>query len=84
MGRKIRFELKSLIEKPYRFKKSKYDQIIDQFLNSDMKIASVEVEGKNSSYIRTILAKRIKLRGLKDKLKAYTIEGVLYLEKTIR
>jgi hypothetical protein len=49
-----------------------------------MKIASVEVEGKNSSYIRTILAKRIKLRGLKDKLKAYTIEGVLYLEKTIR
>lgn len=83
MNSQLKFELKPVEEKPRRkfIKKSKYDPIIDQFIESNKALVTVDVEGKNANYVRSKLDKRIELRGLQDKLEVSTISGVLYLEK---
>ena len=61
--------------------KSKYDPIIDKFLEIDDKLVKVEVEDKDTNYLRTQLNNRIKARDLKDKVEVSVIKGVIYLEK---
>jgi len=55
------------IEKPVkrlRGRRSKYDPIIDQFLDSGNDLVKIEVEDRKASYIAAQLANRIKVRGL--------------------
>jgi hypothetical protein len=77
----IEFALKPVEEKPTRRyrKGSKYDPILDEFIEGDHNLVEVAVEGKDGNYLRTQLNKRIEARGLD--LKTSVVNGVLYLER---
>jgi len=79
----LRYTLKPVESKPRRRYRrgSKYDPIIDAFLESGKDVVEVEVEGKNPNYVRMQLNKRIELRGLGDKVRTSVINNVLYLER---
>jgi hypothetical protein len=79
----INFELKPVDKKPSRKyrKGSKYDPILDEFLESDEDLVQVEVEGKDANYLRTQLKKRIDARDLVNKVDASVANNKTYLEK---
>ena len=81
--KELKYTLKPVESKPRRRYRrgSKYDPIIDAFLESDKDIVEVEVKGKNPNYVRIQLNKRIEARGLGDKVKTSVINNVLYLER---
>ncbi len=58
---KVKFSLKPVEEKPpRRYRKgSKYDGILEAFLEGKDKMVTVSVEGKEPNYLRTQLNKRI-------------------------
>jgi hypothetical protein len=63
----LKYELKPIAEKPTRTyaKGSKYDPIIDGFLDAGYKLVEVTTE-KEPNYLRTQLGKRISARELKN------------------
>jgi hypothetical protein len=70
-------------EKPgrkYR-KGSKYDPVIDKFLEGKDSLVSVEIRGRNSNYIRTQLKKRIDARNLTKKVDVSVVNDKAYMEK---
>ncbi len=79
----VKFDLKPVTKKPSRRyrKRSKYDPILDSFLESEHELVKVEVRDKDSNYLRTQLNKRIKVRGIEDKVKVSVVNNVAYLEK---
>lgn len=78
----IKFDLRPVEEKPSRKyrKGSKYDPILDAFMEGTDKLVSVSVEGRDANYLRTQLNKRIEARGLK-RVKVSVINNISYLEK---
>jgi len=81
--RKVTFKLRRLVEEPMGKRRgwSMYDPILEQFMESEMKIAEVEVEDKKLPNVRTTLSKRIEKKGLKGKVEVGYRSGVLYLKK---
>jgi hypothetical protein len=79
----VKFDLSPVDKKPSRKyrKGSKYDPIIDKFLESKNKLVTVEVPGKDGNYIRTQLKKRIDARDLQNKVEVSVVNNVAYLEK---
>ena len=79
----VRFNLKPVEEKPFRrFRKgSKYDLILDAFIEGEDDLVEVHVEDKEGNYLRTQLNKRIEARNLKD-VKVSVVNTICYLEKT--
>ena len=79
----ISFDLKPIDKKPARKyrKGSKYDPIIDVFLEGKEKLVKVDIEEKNANYLRTRLIKRIEAKGEKG-IKISVINNVCYLERT--
>ncbi len=79
----ISFELKPVKKKPSRKyrKGSKYDPIIDYFLEGEHTLVKVEVADKDANYLRTQLKKRIDARELDDKVTVSVVNSVAYLEK---
>ena len=79
----VSFDLAPVEKKPSRKyrKGSKYDPIIDAFLESEHDLVSVEVKGKDANYFRTQLKKRIYARALQDKVDVSVVNNVTYLEK---
>lgn len=79
----IEFDLEPVEEKPSRkyIKGSKYDPILDDFLDMDENLVEVHVEEKEANYLRTQLKKRIEARGLEDEVDASVVNGICYLEK---
>jgi hypothetical protein len=79
----VKFNLKPVTEKPSRRyrKGSKYDQILDDFMEREHSLVKVEVENKDSNYLRTQLNKRIEARNLADNVKISVVNNVAYLEK---
>lgn len=79
----MRFSLKPVKKKPSRKyrKGSKYDPIIDAFIESSDSLVEVKVEDRDANYLRTQLNKRIEARYLKEKVKTSVVNNVLYLEK---
>ncbi len=77
----IRFQMRPVTEKRERKvrKRSIYDPMIDQFLESGHDLVEIEVEDKKPSYVAGMLKKRIQVRGLE--LKATAVSDVVYLEK---
>ena len=78
----VKFDLKPVDEKPHRRyrKGSKYDPIIDAFMEGDEGLVEVNVSGKDANYLRTQLKKRIEARQLKG-IKVSVINNACYLEK---
>ena len=79
----VKFNLKPIEEKPSRrFKRgSKYDPILDAFMEGEEDLVEVNVSGKDANYLRPQLTKRIEARGLKN-VKVSVVNNVCYLEKT--
>ncbi|MFB0558687.1 MAG: hypothetical protein ACETVY_06190 [Candidatus Bathyarchaeia archaeon] len=79
----VRFDLKPVSKKPSRRyrKGSKYDPVLDGFLESEHNLVAVEVENKDANYLRTQLNKRIEARDLADQVKVSVVNNITYLEK---
>jgi hypothetical protein len=79
----VKFDLKPVEKKPSRKyrKGSKYDPILDSFVNGTHSLVKVEVENKDANYLRTQLNKRIEARDMGDRVKVSVVNNVAYLEK---
>jgi hypothetical protein len=79
----VKFDLKPVSKKPSRKyrKGSKYDPIIDSFMESEHELVKVEVPDKDANYLRTQLKKRIDARDLQDKVEVSVVNNIAYLEK---
>ena len=79
----VKFNLKPVKKKPSRKyrKGSKYDPIIDLFMESEHELVKVEVPNKDANYLRTQLKKRIDARDLVNKLDVSVANNKTYLEK---
>jgi hypothetical protein len=79
----LKFELKPVDEKPSRRyrKGSKYDPVLDAFLEAEDTLVEVSLEDKDANYLRTQLNKRIEARNLEDDVKVSVVNNVAYLEK---
>lgn len=80
----VKFELKPVEKKPSRKyrKGSKYDPILDAFMERTDALVAVEVPGKDANYLRTQLNKRIEARELG--VKVSVVNNVTYLQRIIR
>ena len=78
----VSFNLQPVEEKPSRKSKkgSKYDPVIDAFVEGTDNLVTVTVHGKDSNYLRTQLNKRIDARRLSG-VKVSVLNNVCYLEK---
>ena len=78
----IGFNLTPVDEKPSRRyrKGSKYDPIIDAFVEGTDTLVMVAAENKDANYLRTQLNKRIEARKLKG-VKVSVVNNSAYLEK---
>ena len=79
----VKFDLQPVDKKPSRKyrKGSKYDPILDSFLDGEHALVKVEVENKDANYLRTQLNKRIEARDITDKVKVSVVNNIAYLEK---
>jgi hypothetical protein len=79
----VKLNLKPVEKKPSRKyrKGSKYDPIIDSFLESEHDLVKVEVSGKDANYLRTQLKKRIDARDLQSNVEVSVVNNIAYLEK---
>ncbi len=77
------FTLKAVTKKPSRKyrKGSKYDPILDSFIEGTDNMVTVGVEGKDANYLRTQLNKRLEARELTKTIKVSVVNNVAYLEK---
>lgn len=82
MSNVIEFELKAVKEKPSRKyrKGSKYDAVLDAFMEGAGKVSKVTIDGKDGNYIRTQLTKRIDSRELMA-VATSVVNSECYLEK---
>jgi hypothetical protein len=79
----VSFNLKPVDEKPSRRyrKGSKYDPVIDTFMEGDNDLVKVEVSGRDANYLRTQLNKRIEARNLTG-IKVSVVNNVCYIERS--
>lgn len=79
----VNFDISPVEEKPSRKyrKGSKYDPIIDAFLESEHQLVTVEVEDKDANYLRIQLKKRIDARDLQDEIEISVVNNQAYMEK---
>jgi len=79
----LNFEFEPVEKKPHRRyrKGSKYDPIIDSFLNGQHNLVKVEAVGKDANYLRALLKRRIDARDLSDKVEVSVVGNNTYLEK---
>lgn len=79
----MEFNLTPVDEKPSRRyrKGSKYDPIIDTFMDGEETLVVVAAENKDANYLRTQLKKRIEARNVSG-VKVSVINDACYLEKT--
>jgi hypothetical protein len=77
----VRFDLYPVEKKPSRKhnKGSKYDPVIDKFLEGKDRLVTVEVAGREANYVRIQLKKRIDARELKIGISV--VGNKVYLEK---
>ena len=78
---KVIFNLTPVADKPLRRyrKGSKYDPILDAFLEGEARLVEVSLAGKEANYLRIRLNKRIKDRKLR--VRVSVVNNKCYLEK---
>jgi hypothetical protein len=78
----VEFNLTPVDEKPSRRyrKGSKYDPVLDAFLEGEEELVVVAVEKKDANYLRTQLNKRVDARNLSG-VKVSVVNNACYLEK---
>jgi hypothetical protein len=73
--------LMGLKETGVRYGIEEYDKIIDQFMETGHDLVEMTVEDRKANYVRNILRKRIKERGLREQIKASYVDEWVYLER---
>ena len=73
--------LMGLKETGVRYAIEEYDKIIDQFMETGHNLVEMTVENRKANYVRNILRKRIRERGLEEQVKASYVEEWIYLER---
>jgi len=78
----VRFDLKPVTEKPSRRyrKGSKYDPILNAFMEGEANLVEASMGDKDANYLRTQLNKRIEARTMEG-IKVSVVNNVCYLEK---
>ena len=78
----VRFDLKPVTEKPSRRyrKGSKYDPILDAFMEGEANLVEASMGDKDANYLRTQLNKRIEARTMEG-IKVSVVNNICYLEK---
>lgn len=78
----LKFEMEAVTEKPSRTyrKGSKYDPILDAFVEGGDAMVTVAVKGKDANYLRTQLNKRIEARSLEG-ISVSVANSQVFLEK---
>jgi hypothetical protein len=59
-----------------------YDPIIDRFIESGERLVEITVEDRKTSYVKNVLEKRIRERGIEGEVEASYVGEWLYLERT--
>lgn len=75
-------EMEKPMKRPRIKRRSKYDPIIDQFIELGQDLVEINVEGKKPSYVKSQLRRRIKDRKLG--ISASSAGGSVYLERIKR
>ncbi len=73
--------LTGLKETGVRYGIEEYDKIIDQFMETGHDLVEMTVEDRKANYVRNILRKRIRERGLREQIKASYVDEWIYLER---
>jgi len=73
--------LTGLKETGIRYAIEEYDKIIDQFMETGHDLVEMTVEDRKANYVRNILRKRIRERGLREQIKASYVDEWIYLER---
>jgi len=79
----VKFDLKPVkkkLSRKYR-KGSKYDPILEAFIEGTEELVQVFVEGKDAKFLQIQLEKRINSKKLENKIKVSVVHNNLYLEK---
>ena len=78
----LKFNFEPVEEKPQRKHRtgSKYDAVLDAFIERAAELVEVSVEGKEANYLRLQLSKRIRARQI-GSVTASAVNGVVYLAK---
>ena len=79
---KINFTISPVDNKPTRNyrKGSKYDPVIDAFLEGEHNMVLVEIPNRDANYLRTQIIKRVEKREL-NTIKVSVVNNQLFLEK---
>ena len=85
MTEKVTSKITPLKNKPKSKKKtgSKYDSVIQGFIDANVPLAHIEVEGKTGNYLATQLGKRIEAESKFSGVTVSTVNGECYLEREI-
>ena len=75
------FKLKPVYKKPRKITYSRYDGVINEFLNVPDTIVEVKCENISPHSIRLQLSNRIQRRELSHKMRSFVKNGVVFLEK---
>ena len=59
-----------------------YDPIIDRFIESGERLVEITIEDRKAGYVKAILEKRIRERGMEGEVEASYVKEWLYLERT--
>ena len=64
-----------------RYSKGKYDEMLDNFMESGHKLVEIEIENRDISYVKNQLKKKIEERGIMDQVETSRVDEWIYLEK---
>jgi hypothetical protein len=78
----VDFRLVSVDEKTkcHRTHRSKYDSVIDEFMDRGSRLVRVDGLPRGAGYVASLLAKRIEKRGLEGRVRASSAMGFVFLE----
>ena len=63
------------------YSKGKYDEMLDEFMESGHKLVEITVENRDTAYVKHMLKNKITERGLMDQVEASSVDEWIYLEK---
>ena len=63
------------------YSKGKYDEMIDEFMESEHKLVEITVENRGTTYVKHMLKKKIEERGIIDQINISRVDEWIYLEK---
>lgn len=65
-----------------KYRLEEYDPIIDKFIESGERLVEITVEDRQANYVKTVLEKRIREKGIEGEVEASYVGECLYLERT--